>query len=242
MRATENIRFMCSFVSIDCVVFGFDGVHLNVLLVQRKTQTDTESNLKLPGSLIYQEEDADEAALRVLYELTGIKKMALKQFRCFTSLQRTSDPADVAWLNLEYHNRIDRLITIAYLSLCKIDRRLNIVSKYKTVDWHPVTSLPCMPFDHNQIVAEALKEIQMWGEHEPAVLFELLPVKFTAAELRRLYEAVYHKKYDVRNFRKKMSGMDYVIPLEEKQRGVAHRAARFYKFDRVLYNKRKINI
>ncbi|MCL1943536.1 MAG: NUDIX hydrolase [Candidatus Azobacteroides sp.] len=234
--------FMQTFVSVDCVVLGFDKNRLNVLLVQRNTLTPDGKDLKLPGSLIYQREDTDEAAHRVLNELTGIKKMTLKQFKSFTSPQRTANPDDVAWLEIAYHNKIDRLITIAYLSLCKINRKLNIASKYKTVDWRPVDDLPQMPFDHNQIVNTALKEIRNWVENEPAILFELLPTKFTAAELRRLYEAVYDKRYDVRNFHKKMAGMDYIVPLDEKQEGVSHRAARFYKFDRILYNKRKTKI
>lgn len=239
---TIDSQFMRTFVSVDCVVFGFDKNRLNVLLVQRNTPTPNGKDLKLPGSLIFQQEDADKAAHRVLNELTGIKKMTLKQFKSFTSPQRTSNPDDVAWLEIAYRNKIDRLITIAYLSLCKINRKLNLVSKYKTVDWCPVNILPQMPFDHNQIVEDSLTEIRNWVENEPAILFELLPNKFTAAELRHLYEAIYHKKYDVRNFHKKIAGMEYIVPLNEKQEGVSHRAARYYKFDRVIYNKRKTKI
>lgn len=237
METGKKDQFMQTFVSVDCVVVGFNNNQLHVLLVQRNTPTSNGQDLKLPGSLIYQHEDADEAAHRVLNELTGIKKMTLKQFKSFTSPQRTSNPDDIAWLEIAYNNKINRLITIAYLSLCKIDRKLNIVSKYKAVDWCPLSDLPQMPFDHNRIVEESLKEIRTWVEYDPAVIFELLPVKFTAAELRHLFEAIYRKKYDVRNFHKKIQGMEYVVPLEEKQQGVNHRAARFYKFDKVLYKK-----
>jgi hypothetical protein len=215
---------------------------LNVLLVQRNTPATTGNGLKLPGSLIYQQEDADAGAYRVLNELTGIKKITLRQFKSFTSPQRTADKDDMIWLESTYHNKIDRLITIAYLSLCKVDRKLNVVSKYKTVSWRPISELPQMPFDHNQIVEEALNEIRSWVVNEPAILFELLPLKFTVAELRHLYEAIYHREYDVRNFHKKIARMEYIVPLEEKQEQVAHRAARYYKFDRVIYNKRKIGI
>ena len=239
---TKFNGYMQAYVSIDCVILGFDGKQLNILLVERKNFPAGEEKLKLPGSLIYQEEDSDTAAARVLYELTGIHKMALRQFKSFTSLQRTSSPADRLWLEVEYHHHIERLITIAYLSLCKINRKLNIVSKYKSVNWIPVNALPTMPFDHNQIVREALEEVQSWGESEPSILFELLPSKFTAADLRHLYETIYHKTCDVRNFHKKMAGMEYVVPLDEKEQGVAHRAARLYKFDRISYNKRKVTL
>jgi ADP-ribose pyrophosphatase YjhB (NUDIX family) len=237
-----HLAFMKTYVSVDCVVFGFDKNQLYVLLVQRNTPDTGGKGLKLPGSLIFQPEDADEAAYRVLNELTGIHKMTLKQFKAFTSPKRTSDTEDVKWLEYAYHDKIDRLITVAYISLCKITRKLNVVSKYKTVEWSPIDHLPKMPFDHNQIVEESLKEIRNWVEKEPAILFELLPTKFTVTELRLLYEAIYNRKYDARNFHKKMAQMQYILPLEEKQENVKHRAARYYKFDRVTYNKRKIGI
>lgn len=236
----KQVEFMQTFVSVDCVVFGFDKEQLNVLLVQRNTPTPNGSDLKLPGSLIFQEEDADTAAHRVLNELTGIKKMTLKQFKSFTSPTRTSNPDDVAWLEIAYNNKINRLITVAYLSLCKINRKLHVVSKYKTVDWCPIDNLPQMPFDHNQIVEESLNEIRTWVEYDPAVIFELLPSKFTAAELRKLFESIYRRTYDVRNFHKKLASMEYVVALDEKQEGVSHRAARYYKFDKVIYNKLRI--
>ena len=228
---------MQTYVSVDCVVFGFDNNQLHVLLVQRN-EDSSEKDLKLPGSLIFQDEDADEAAHRVLNEMTGIKRMPLKEFKSFTSPQRTQSPKDLKWLETVYHNKIERLITIAYLSLCKINRKLNLVSKYKSVEWCPVNELPQMPFDHNQIVEESLQEIHRWVESDPSIVFELLPSKFTAAELRKLYEAIYREPLDVRNFHKKIAGTAYIFPLEERQAGVSHRAARYYKFDKILYKKR----
>ncbi|MDR1372631.1 MAG: NUDIX hydrolase, partial [Dysgonamonadaceae bacterium] len=113
MENSMDLTFMKTHVSVDCVVFGFDKDQLYVLLVQRNTLIDNGKSLKLPGSLIYQPEDADKAASRVLNELTGIHKMKLKQFKTFTSPVRTADSDDVNWLEYEYHNKIDRLITIA---------------------------------------------------------------------------------------------------------------------------------
>jgi hypothetical protein len=235
-------NFIHTYVSVDCVVFGFDRNQLHILLVQRNADTVNREDLKLPGSLIFNEEDVDDAAYRVLYELTGIKKMTLKQFRCFASPNRVNNLEDMKWLDQAYQPNINRLITVAYLSLCKIDRKLTNISKYKSSKWTPIGQLPKMPFDHNEIVEESLKEIRNWVENEPAILFELLPVKFTATELRLLYEAIYNREYDVRNFRKKIMQMKYILSLDEKQENVKHRAARYYKFDKITYNKRKIGI
>ena len=232
----NNSTFLQTYVSVDCVILGFGSGRLNVLLVRRNTEN--EQKLKLPGSLIYQPEDADTAAYRVLTELTGIKKITLKQFKSFTSPERTKNPDDVRWLEIAYGNKINRLITVSYLSLCKINRKFNIVSKYKTVEWCPIDQLPKMPFDHNLIVEESVKEVRRWLEYDPSIVFELLPSKFTATELRRLYEAIYRKEIDVRNFHKKIANIDYILPLNERQTDVSHRAARYYKFDRILYKKR----
>ncbi|MBK5720492.1 NUDIX hydrolase [Dysgonomonas sp. Marseille-P4677] len=235
-------NFIHTYVSVDCVVFGFEDDQLNILLVQRSADSNIPKDLKLPGSLIYNEEDVDDAAHRVLFELTGIKRMSLKQFRCFASPNRTKNPDDVKWLDVAYQPNINRLITVAYLSLCKVDRKLNNISKYKLTEWCPISKLPEMPFDHNQIVKESLTEIRHWIEFDPAIVFELLPQKFTISQLHKLYEAIYDKSIDIRNFHKKVAAMPYVVALEEKQKDVSHRAARYYKFDKKEYNKRKTSI
>lgn len=237
-----NTKFIHTYVSVDCVVFGFENNQLNIILVQRDIEKLESKDLKLPGSLIYDQEDVDDAAHRVLFELTGIKRMALRQFRCFASPDRANDRDDIKWLDKEYQPNIDRLITVAYLSLCKVDQKLNNISKYKTSRWYPINEIPKMPFDHNRIVEEALFEIRKWIEFDPTIVFELLPRKFTISQLHKLYEAIYNKKIDIRNFHKKVAAMFYVIPLDEKQKDVSHRAARYYKFDKKAYNKIKTNI
>lgn len=226
-------------ISVDCTVFGFDGIHLNVLLIRRDDEDNgqTYHDMKLPGSLIYQDEDLDQAAHRVLRELTGLDKISLSQFKAFGSKDRTSDPRDVRWLERAQHERVERIVTIAYMALVKLDRPDSALLELHNAAWVPVTSTGPLAFDHNQIISEALTCLRNTATADPSRLFEFLPRKFTAARLRSLYEAVYNTKIDVRNFHKKLSSMQYVIPLEEKETGVAHRAARYYKFDRKIYNR-----
>lgn len=234
-------KFIHTYLSVDCVVFGFDNEQLNILLVKRDVSNYETCYLKLPGSLIYEQEDVDDAALRVLFELTGIKRLPLKQFKCFASPNRASKPEDTKWLDRVYQPNIDRLVTVAYIALCKIDRKLNNISRYNS-EWCPLKDVPMLPFDHNLIVKESLGEIRKWIEAEPSIVFEILPQKFTISQLHRLYEAIYNKKIDIRNFHKKVAAMPYVIALQEKEIGVSHRAARYYKFNKKEYNKLKTNI
>lgn len=231
-------NFIHTYVSVDCVVFGFDPENrLNILLVQRRQDDQiTERPKKLPGSLILSDEDVDDAAERVLFELTGIKKMVLKQFKCYADPLRASNKEDIKWMGDEYQHNIDRIITVAYLSLCKIDHKINS-SKYDTVDWFPVDKVPLLPFDHNLIIKESLVEIRKWIESDFSIIFQLLPKRFTIRQLYQLYCALSEKQIDIKNFHKKVSSFNYIIPLDEIETNVAHRAARFYKFDAKIFKK-----
>lgn len=228
-------------ISVDCVVIGFDGERLKVLLVNRHGEEDGKEyhDMKLPGSLIYQDEDLDEAALRVLHELTGIKSVNLIQFKAFGSKDRTRDIRDVHWLERAQQARVERIVTIAYVALVKIDRALDTSLEEHNATWVALADIKELAFDHNLIVKEAIKYIRHTADANPSMIFDLLPRKFTATQLRSLYEVLHDKVIDVRNFHKKISLMDYVVPLEERQKGVAHRAARYYKFDRKIYNKNR---
>lgn len=235
----ENKQMLSPYLSVDCVLLGINDDKLTVLLAERKTEEGEVIGYKLPGSLIYESEDLDDAAYRILNETTGLKRVQLKQFRCFGSLNRTSNRMDVMWLESISGLKIGRLITVAYLALCKNGKRANSADKSDTIQWCPIDELPRLPFDHKDIVDAAVQEIRNWVEKEPAIIFDYLPLKFTAYQLRRTYEVIYSREMDVRNFHKKMNSLDYVVPTDEIQDGVAHRAARYYRFDKVRYNQQR---
>lgn len=242
MQDTENKYPLANnHISVDCVVFGFDGEQLKVLLIKRVGEDEGKifHDMKLPGSLIYMDENLDEAAQRVLFELTGLKNVNLMQFKAFGSRNRTSNPKDVRWLERATQSKVDRIVTIAYLAMVKINRTLEHTMDETQACWVSLPDIPKLAFDHNLIIKEALVAVRHFAEINPSVIFDLLPRKFTALQLRLLFELVYNKKIDVRNFHKKISMMEYVVPLEEKQLGVAHRAARYYKFDKKIYNKNR---
>ena len=96
--------------------------------------------------------------------------------------------------------------------------------------WYPVQDLPSLAFDHNLIIQDTLNELYRMAGQQPQMLFEMMPAKFTAAQLRRLHEQVSGKTLDVRNFAKLVMNKPYIIPLNEWEQNVSHRAARFYRF------------
>lgn len=237
MKQTVNLH-----VSVDCVLIGFDGECFRVLLVKQSNDKLDNSlkNMKLPGSFIYDDEDLDDAADRVLNELTGLKNVKMIQFKAYGSKNRMDNPKDVTWLE-KFHNLngglIDRVVTVAYLSLVKIDRKLEKLSNKYDARWIPIKEVGELAFDHIQIMRDALVKIRHYVDAYPVIIFDLLPRKFTSAQLRLLFQLIYNREFDVRNFHKKIVQMPYVVLLDEKEIGVSHRAARYYKFDRVIYNK-----
>ncbi len=221
-------------VSVDCVVFGFDGEKLKVLLIERTIDEQNElyNDKKLPGSIILAEEDLDDAASRVLNELTGLKNIYLSQFRSFGGPDRTKDPRDILWLENTMQLKIGRIVTVAYVALIKIDRKLQVLRDNTQVNWYDLNELSGMhlAFDHAEIIRKGLEYIRHNLDIEPHLLFELLPRKFTLSQLRALYDTVHETRSDVRNFQKKVAQWPYVVALEEMEKGVPHRAARLYKY------------
>jgi len=221
-------------ISVDCVVFGFDGEKLKVLLIERSfdEQNELYNDKKLPGSIILNDEDLDEAASRVLNELTGLKNIYLSQFRSFGSPNRMNDPRDVLWLERTTQLKIGRIVTVAYVALIKIDRKIVFNADDSSANWYDVNEIKSMSlaFDHIQIIEKGLEHIRHQLDVEPHLLFELLPKKFTISQLRILHDVVHQTRSDVRNFQKKVAQMPYLLMLDEVEEGVPHRAARLYKY------------
>lgn len=228
-------------VSVDCVILGFDGKSLQMLLMSRQgKETNSDYNdFKFPGSIIYADEDLDMAAERAVRDITGLKNIKLRQFRSFGLPNRTSSPRDTRWLENATRQKVGRIVTVGYITLIKMSRKLGTFSKEYDVKWFDVTdSSVKLAFDHTLILAEALMEIRRQVSYNPAIIFDLLPKKFTARELRMAYSTLFNKHYDVRNFYKKfIENEKYIIDLDEKERNVTHRAARYFRFDRKAYMK-----
>ena len=227
-------------VSVDCVIFGFDGNQLKILMVERTLRSDRSgevifSDLTLTGYHIMEDENLDAAAARIVKDLTGLENLVLEQFYTFGALDRLEHPNDQLWLEQFADVFSKRIITVGYFSLLpSID--VKIIQKGRIVKWYPVNEAHNLAYDHNQILDKALSHLRQKLQQD-AIGFELLPEKFTLSEMQKLYEAVLGIRFDKRNFRKKVAQMNYVIPLKEKQKGVAHKPAQLYRFSREVFRK-----
>ena len=228
-------------ISVDAVVFGFDTYHLNILLVTRPVHHEGKdyTDWKFPGDLIRKDEDLDVSARRILFEQTGLKNIYLKQLKAFGDQNRLKrEPRDMTWLYSIDHPE-ERVITIPYFGLVNLTKDIGYKTTLKgNARWFPVDEVSGLPlaFDHRDIFLFALERLQNDMRSGP-LAFELLPPKFTLSQLQRIYEVIFKKQLDKRNFRKKVATLSYIVPLREKEKGVAHRPARLYMFSKDIYQK-----
>ncbi|MBU4304625.1 MAG: NUDIX hydrolase [Candidatus Omnitrophica bacterium] len=216
-------KFKHPYVTVDCVVFGFDEGDLKIILIQR-ANAPFKNKWALPGGFVRLNESLEQAAIRELKEETGIKDVFLEQLYTFGRVGR--DPRT-------------RVITVAYYALVnRTGHLITAATDAKTADWFLVKQLPMLAFDHQTIIDTALTRLRGKVRYEP-IGFELLPEKFTLSRLQHLYEVILERNLDKRNFRKKILSMKLLIALNEREKDVAHRAAQLYKFDAQKYKELK---
>lgn len=224
-------------ISTDCVIFGFDSNQLRVLLIERETVEGVPPSLALPGDLIYEEENLDMAASRVLKELTGLQEIFLEQVGAFGDPDRLNKESDQKWLKAVRQDPDARVITVAYYSLVNMDNYTPQASSFaKTASWVLVEEINELAFDHYELLKAALKKLKDKIITQP-IGFNLLPEKFTLSQLHRLYESILGRELDKRNFRRKMLKLKLVESLDEKQEGVPHKPSQYFKFNEENYEK-----
>lgn len=208
-------------LATDCVLFGFDGGELKLLLLKREKQP-FENAWALPGGFVYMQETTEESAKRILHEKAGIRKVFIEQLYTFSKLDR--DPRE-------------RIVSVTYFALVN-KSQYQLVAGRDTVqaEWHPISNIPKLGFDHADIVKLAVERLKGKVRYQP-IGFELLDSKFTLSQLQLLYEAILQTSIDKRNFRKKIIGMGLLKQLDEKEKNVAHKAAFYYSFDKKAYQE-----
>ena len=204
---TFYLEYQKIFVSVDCIIFGFDENKLKVLIGKRKMDPG-RGEWSLYGGFVRIDESVDDAAHRTLYELTGMKNIYMRQVGAFGNVNR--DPGE-------------RVVSIAYYALINV----------KEVD---LESLPPLYSDHREMVDRARKLMKEKIKTNP-VGFTLLPQLFTLTQLQRLYEAVNGETLDKRNFRKRVKEMDFIEKTELIDKVTSKRGASLYRFNKKAYNE-----
>lgn len=210
-------------ISVDCVIFGYEKSTLEVLLVKRAIRPYA-GRWALPGGFIKKGERTEDAAKRVLEQMTGVADTYMEEIGIFDEIDRYP-----LW----------RVFTVGHVALISPEHyALHAGTDTREVKWFPLKEVPDLPFDHNKILAVALEKIRKRVRYQP-IGFEILPEKFTLPQLQKLYEVVLDEKIDKRNFRKKILSMHLIRKLNEKDKNGVRRPANLYMFDEKKYEKLK---
>src|SRR5450759_454057 len=213
-------------VAVDCIIFGYDILEkeIKILLIKRSFDP-AKGRWSLEGGFVDENESIDQAACRILRKLTGLESVYMKQSYSYGETDR--DPGA-------------RVISTAYFALIAIRDINKELTQQNGAHWRSIARLPDLIFDHPAMVDRALKDLQNQIKIKP-IGFELLPEKFTLVQLQDLYEAIYQKKVDKRNFRKKILSMEILEKLDEKERETSKKGAFYYKFNKDRYEILKQN-
>jgi len=206
------------YVATDCIIFGFHEEKLKLLVFERQVEP-LKGQWSLIGSFVRLEEDLDHAGRRVLKDATGLDNVFMQQLKTYGKQDR--DPGY-------------RCISIAQYALIRLENYSDKLEHHYGARWFELDDLPVLVLDHNAMVKDALEQLKHNARYRP-IGFELLPQKFTIPQLQTLYEAIYQRSLDTRNFRKKVLSLNVLEKLDEKDKSGSKRGAFLYQFDKENY-------
>lgn len=208
------------YVSVDCIIFGFDQGELKLLLLKRNFEP-AMGKWSLMGGFVQDNESVDDAAKRVLKELTGLEDVFMEQVGTFGDIKR--DPGE-------------RVISVAYYALVNVNEYDRDLVQQHNAYWIKIDELPPLIFDHPEMIAKA-RELMKHQASDNPISFNLLPELFTLTQLQNLYEAIYGEQMDKRNFRKRVAMMDFIEKTDFIDKSGSKRGAYLYKFNDKAYKK-----
>ncbi len=213
----ENHNYYCGqarhYVSVDCVIFGLHEGKLNILLIKRRMMPGRDQ-WSLMGGFVEEGESLDDAAKRVLHQLTGLEDVYMDQVGTFGDVDR--DPGA-------------RVISVAYCALLNFDDQDHQRVTDNNARWVPLDEMPELFFDHPRIVEKALEYLRQQLHRKPLV-FQFLPELFTLSQLQGVYEAILGEKLDKRNFRKRVTELYDLEKTDMIDKSSSKRGASLYKF------------
>ena len=205
-------------VSVDGIIFGFENNKLKLLIGQRQMDPG-RGEWSLYGGFVRSDESLEDAAYRVLHELTGMKKVYMKQVGAFGAIDR--DPGD-------------RVISVAYCALINVHDYDDKLRVQYGLQWIDIDALPKLYSDHNIMVKKAVKLLRQRIKTEP-LCFNLLPDLFTLTQLQHVFEVILGAEIDKRNFRKRIKQFDFIEKTELIDKVTSKRGAALYRFNKKMY-------
>ena len=207
-------------VSVDCIIFGFNGSQLQLLIGKRQMDPG-RGEWSLYGGFVGQNETLEDAANRVILDLTGMKGLYIRQVGAFGRIDR--DPGE-------------RVISIAYCALINVKDYDDSLRIRYGMEWLNLNEIPKLYYEHNQMIQNAISQIRRRINNEP-LSFKLLPELFTLTQLQHVFEAVMGEEIDKRNFRKRIKDIDFIEKTELIDKISSKRGAALYRFNKKAYEQ-----
>lgn len=208
------------YISVDCLILGFKNDKLYLLISKQKSEP-LKGKDSLMGAFVRADESLLDTASRVVFEYTGVQDVFVEQLRAYGEISRYT---------------AGRVVSLAYYALIDIQLFDEQLYKVHNTHWKQLDEVGELILNHNQILADAIETIRNKAATKP-IGFSLLPEKFTLPQLQSLYEAIYQRELDKRNFRKKILEMDILEKQEGKDKSTSKRGAFFYKLNKEKYNQ-----
>ncbi len=123
-------------LAVDCIIFGFDGDTLKILLIKRGFEPE-QGNWSLMSGFVEKEESLDQASNRILKQLTGLEGVYLEQLYTFGDTNR--DP-------------IERTVSSAYFALLDILKYKKQINLDYHPEWFSLKKVPKLIFDQKEVL------------------------------------------------------------------------------------------
>lgn len=190
----------------------------NVLLINRTNFPFT--NFKaLPSGAVYNNEDINQAVKRELKEKTGIEtNLYLENFKVYSNPDRAKETGY-------------RMFGFAFIGLVN-PQDLNLIKsgkKYDDIFFCEIDKIPSLAYDHNQIVSDALKYLSSII-FEKNIVKNIMPNVITIPQIQNIYEIITQKKFDRRNFSKRLLNSKIIVKTDEVLKVERKKSTALYKF------------
>ena len=208
-------------IHVICSLFTIDKGKVKVLLVKRKHEP-FKGMWSLVGGALYNNETLEEGVRREILEKTGLYNVDLYYSSIDDDVNRSP---------------LKRMIAINYIGVIDKDNAI-LKNTEKTVDaiWCEVEDIGDLAYNHNSVLAvarESLKKLVI----SSTVLKSLFPNGFTMPELQLTYESILNKKFDRRNFRKKLLGLGLIKETDSVIVFKGNKPAKKYVFEENIIEK-----
>lgn len=220
-----NLRYSNQGIHVISSIFTVEKGITKVLLIKRSNEPYKDM-WALVGGALYNNEDLIDGAKREIWEKTGLKDIDIYLADVFGKVDRSP---------------VMRMVAISFVGVVDSKRVEILKETFNTsnADWFPIDKIPKLAFDHVEILNNGLNVLKE-KIVESDILKSLYPDGFTIPEIQKVYETVLNKKFDRRNFRKKLLSLELIEDTNKTKIFMGSKPAKIYRFKKRKFKNKNI--